>query len=581
MKTREATRLGIFLGLAAVCCCRTILAGDLPAPAGKGSGPLIVQPDGRLGGEIKFWLESSLQRVYLDTQPGSAASPELLVPRDGQVSFQACLRNERMRALNVRCAVTGGEGLNVRVRRVGYVPMRFGTTDTPASELDRGPGFVPDPLFNDQIADVGPFENTAFWITVKVPTDAQPGVNELGIHFSFLKDKTAELKASVEVSRFTLKPRHDFPVIHWWRGECLWDYYQTGMFEDEKLWSITRNYIQDMVDHGTDSIYVPIFHFRRETFKRPCQLLKVTEPEPGKYAFDFSDVHRFVQLARACGAKHYEWSAFWIYWGAKNPVRVYKWVEGKAVMLWPPDADGHGPVFHNFMKQFLTEFHQFLVAEGILEQSFFHVSDEPGEGEHLANYKKARTFLQENAPWMKGKVIDALSSIQYGKQHLTDHPIPIIGAAQAYIDAKIPHWVYFCCSPRGTYLQRLLDTPLPKIRMSGWLFYKLQAQGFLHWGYNYWHAMEQEKLINPFETATNESWPGIPPGDPFEVYPGPDGKPIDSIRWEVFYESLLDYAMLQSADIKPDDPMLADLKSYADFPKTQAWLEQARRRILK
>ena len=52
------------------------------------------------------------------------------------------------------------------------------------------------------------------------------------------------------------------------------------------------------------------------------------------------------------------------------------------------------------------------------------------------------------------------------------------------------------------------------------------------------------------------------------IYPGKDG-PIDSIRWEVFAESLQDYAILQTAGIKPDDPLLAPLKSYADFPKTR------------
>ena len=552
-----------------------------PAAGGSVKGPLIVEPDGKPGSSVKFWLESSLKRVFLTSEPGSAASPKLTVPRNGQVSFQACVRNDRSSALKIECSAAGGDGLNIRVRRVGYVPMRFGTTDTPASDLDCGPGFVPDPLFNDQVADVGPFENTAFWVTVKAPADAKPGPRELGVHFSFDEGKqSADLKASINVSSFTVKPRHDFPVIHWWRGECIWDFYKTGMFEDEKWWTITRGYIQNMIDHGTDSIYVPILHFRRETFQRPCQLLKVTEPQPGKYVFDFSDVKRFVKLARDCGAEHYEWTAFWIYWGARNPVRVYQWVDGKAVMLWPPDSDGHGPVFHNFMKQFLPEFHKFLVSEGILEKSYFHVSDEPGEGEHLENYKKARAFLREYAPWMKGKVIDALSSIEYGRQGLTDHPIPIISSAQAYIDAKIPHWVYFCCAPRGTYLQRLLDTPLPKIRMSGWLFYRLGAQGFLHWGYNYWHAMEQEKLIDPFQTATNEWWPMIPPGDPFEVYPGPDGKPMDSIRWEVFAESMQDYAILQTAGIKPDDPMLSEIKDYALFPRSEEWIEKRLRKVL-
>lgn len=561
--------------------CQAVLAADEKSGSVAPNGPLVVEPDGRSGPNVKFWLESSLKRVFLNSEPGSAASPELIVPRNGQVSFQACLRNDRPSALNVKCSVSGGEGLNVRVRRVGYVPMRFGTTDTPASELDCGPGLVPDPLFNDQVADVGPFESTAFWITVKAAKDAKPGERKIGVHLTFDNgSKSADMVANVQVSSFVVKPIHDFPIVHWWRGECIWDYYKTGMFEDDRWWTLTRGYIKDMIDHRSNSVYIPIFFFRRETFQRPCQLLKVTEPEPGKYKFDFTEVHRFVQLARECGTEYYEWSAFWVYWGAKHPIQVYTWKDGKAVQLWAPDSDGHGPMFHSFMKQFLPEFHKFLVDEGILEKSFFHVSDEPGEGEHLENYKKAREFLRENAPWMKGKVIDALSSIEYGKQKLNDHPIPIISAAQAYIDAKIPHWVYFCCEPRGTYLQRLLDTPLPKIRMSGWLFYKLQAQGFLHWGYNYWHAMEQEKLIDPYQTSTNEWWPGIPPGDPFEVYPGADGKPIDSIRWEVFAESLQDYAVLQTAGVKPDDPMLADIKTYADFPRSEKWISERVKKLL-
>lgn len=550
----------------------------LPASA---QGPLTIETDGKPGMKAQFWLESSLKRIYPKSEPGDAKPLEIIAPRNGQVSFQACLRNERPSEMKAVCTVTGADDLKIQVRRVGYVPMAHGTTNTDKSELEGGnfiPGLVPDPLFPENSAVVGPYENAAFWITIKVPTDAKPGLRTLNVHWDFLNDKKADLTADVEVSEFVVKPRHDFPVIHWWRGEAIWDWYKTGMFEDPKYWEITRNYIQDMVDHGTDVVYVPIFFDRRETFARPCQLLKVTEPSPGKYEFDFSDVSKFLKMAKECGSQQYEWSHLWIYWGAKNPVRIYKWVDGKAVMLWPPDTDGHGPIFHNFLNQFLPAFHDFLVKEKVMDKSYFHLSDEPGEGEHLANYKKARQFLHEKAPWMK--VMDALSSIEYGRQGLTDIPIPIVSAAQPYIDEKIPHWVYYCCGPRGPWLNRFLDTPLPKIRMSGFLFYRLGAKGFLHWGYNYWHLMEQEKNGNPFQDQCNGDWPGIPAGDPFVVYPGADGKPIDSIRWEVFAESLQDYAILQTAGIKPTDPMLADIKTYADFPKNEQWIESALHKIL-
>jgi hypothetical protein len=556
------------------------------AVTAKAQGPLTVEPDGKPGFKVHFWLESSLRRVYPRSEPGSAKPLDILAPRNGQVSFQACLRNDRPYELKPTCTVTGADDLKIQVRRVGYVMMEHGTTGTPPEDLEGAsfiPGLVPDPLYPENSARVGPFENVSFWITVKVPADAKPGKRELVVHFDLAQTGPTgptSLTTNVEVSQFVVKPRHDFPVIHWYRGEALWDWYKTGRYEDPRTWEISRNYLQNMVDHGTNVVTVPLLVARRETFQRPPQLLKVTEPSPGKYEFDFSDVSKFLKLSRECGFEYFEWSHFWIYWGAENPVRVYKFVDGKAVMLWPPTEDGHGPVFHNFMKQFLPQFHDFLIKEGVLDKSFFHISDEPGEGKHLENYGKARAFLNENAPWMKGTVMDALSDIEYGRQGLTDIPIPIISAAQPYIDEKIPHWVYFCCGPRGAYLQRLLDTPLPKIRMSGWLFYRLGADGFLHWGYNYWHLMEQEKLGDPFHDQCNGDWPGIPPGDPFEVYPGVDGKPIDSLRWEVWAESLQDYAILQTAGIKPTDPMLADIKSYADFPKNEKWIEDALEGIL-
>jgi hypothetical protein len=63
------------------------------------------------------------------------------------------------------------------------------------------------------------------------------------------------------------------------------------------------------------------------------------------------------------------------------------------------------------------------------------------------------------------------------------------------------------------------------------------------------------------------------------IYPGKDG-PIDSVRWEVFAESLQDYAILQTAGIDPDDAMLEEIKTYGDFPKNEGWIDEKLRQIL-
>ena len=115
--------------------------------------------------------------------------------------------------------------------------------------------------------------------------------------------------------------------------------------------------------------------------------------------------------------------------------------------------------------------------------------------------------------------------------------------------------------------------------MSGWLFYRFRQLGFLHWGYNYWHESQTRNLIDPFTVADGKKWPGWAYGDTFVVYPGPDG-PIDSIRWEVFHESMQDYRLLQTAGVDPDGRDMRALKDFDDFPKDGKWLAGMRRKLL-
>lgn len=548
------------------------------ANANEKQALLITTAEGKP--QASFWLETSLKRIFPTSEPGST-NLNLLAARNTRVSFQAGLKNLRTDALYVDCKVIGADDLKPRVRLVGFAPVWHHTFHTSTNDLDgvgKIPGLVPDPLWPMNRANAGILESRSFWITLNIPSHAKPGPRQFTIELAVLNGKKVELPVQINIAELVVQPRKNFPVVHWWRGEATWDYYKTGMFEDERWWQITRWQMENMLEHGSDVAFIPIFFERRETFKRPCQLLIVKEPSPGKYEFDFSLVKRFLDMTKEVGFKEFEWQHFWIYWGVDHPMRIYKKQGDNYVMLWEPTISGFSDTYINFLKQFLPQFHAFLKKENVLDGSYFHLSDEPS-AQHIVNYRKAREILRELAPWMK--VMDALSDIEYGKQGVTDIPIPIVSSAQKYIDAKIPHWVYYCCAPQGDWLNRFMDTPLPKIRMSGMVFYRLGAQGFLHWGYNYWHKMEREELGDPYHDASNADWPNIPYGDPFMIYPGKDGRPMDCIRWEVFAESLQDYAILQSAGIKPEDAMLGDIKTYAKFPRQEEWIQRTLEKVLK
>jgi hypothetical protein len=571
----------------------TTLGVVTTAPAAQAAQPRANRTGNALEqDQVQFWSETSLNRVFPNSDPGSAETLNLTTARNAQLSFQACFRNHRDCCIRVRASIEAPTGWSVQIRRVGYVPIQQLDTDVPVDEVDgigHLPGLAPDPLYPEETSNVGPSSNGAFWMTLKIPADAKVGVATLTVkltvedEFRFpmwmgAKPVTIQLPIAVDVRPVVLKPRTDFPVTHWISADSIWEYYKIPPFS-ERFWELADAYIADVTAHNLNVVYSPIFNARHEILERPAQLLKVRPLGDDRFEFDFSDVRRWIQLAKKHNAEYVEWTHFFTPapTSGKYPQRIFERWDAIGKLLWAPEISATSDTYRRFLEQFLPQFKQVLEEEGMLERSLFHCADEPDGDDQLADYRKARALLRELAPWMK--VIDAMSDPRYATEGLTDMPIPSIATAPLFTAAKCPAWVYFCCGPRGRYLQRFLDTPLPKLRMAGWLFYKLRAKGFLHWGHNYWFVFCTGTPTNPFIDAAVSAWPGMPHGDAFVVYPGENG-PIDSIRWEVFAESLQDYALLQTAGVDPDDPLLVELESYEVFPKSEAWIEAATTKIL-
>ncbi|UCC68101.1 MAG: DUF4091 domain-containing protein [Armatimonadota bacterium] len=526
---------------------------------------------------MRAWLASSLIRLYPASRTGRRKSLRLHAARGEQVSFQLAFRTGASDR-KVEAAVAAPEPLTARVRRVGYVSVPHHNTDTPADELDglgHIPGYVPDPLLPESTAHAGPHETNAFWITVRVPADASPKSYRLQLTLTAEGEQPAALTATIVAHPAVIRSRRDFPVTHWFYCDALCDWYRVEPFS-EGFWPIIESYLADLSLHNLDTSHVPLFTPPTDGVKRPNQLLDVRR-RGDRYLFDWTLVRRWVAAAKKHGLSRFEWPHLFTQWGAKYAIRIYQGHGGSEKLLWDPETPSASPVYRDFLTQFLPEFKQFLEAEDLWESSFFHLSDEPHGEEAIRNYRAARRMLHQLAPWMK--VMDALSDISFAREGLVDTPIPLISVAPEFVREGYPAWVYFCPGPRGRYTQRLLDTPLVKTRMFGWLCYRNRARGFLHWGYNYWYQSQTRHLINPYLTQDALWWPKWPYGDAFVVYPGEDG-PVDSLRWEVFAESLQDYALLQTAGLDPDDPALEAIQDYAEFPRDESWIAQRRADLL-
>jgi hypothetical protein len=529
---------------------------------------------------FKTWLAPSVVRNFPSTLPPASSLRSLEAARNEQFSFQAVMRSDTQ--VNVKVEAAGPAGWSVRVRRVGYVPLLHHNTPVNGSPLDVEsrdliPGYVPDPLFDETALVLPSFETHAFWITVKPGPNAAPGRHIVTVTLVPENGKAVTHKLPVTLHGVMLQPRRDFDITHWFYVDALIDWYKTDLF-DARFWDLLAQYIRNVAEHGLNTLYVPVFTPPLDGVKRPSQLLRVRRTGKDKYAFDWSDVRRYIRLAAASGITRYEWCHPFTQWGVRHAIRIYEGQGRDEKLLWPADTGAVSDTYRRFLQQYLPALHRFLKAEGILDQSYFHVSDEPHGEEALANYKAGRALLRELAPWMP--VFDALTDIRFGREKLTDMPVPSISTALDFVKEEIPCWCYYCCGPRDKFLNRLLDTPLAKVAMHGFLFYRWPFKGFLHWGYNYWYESQTRNLIDPFTVQDGKRWPGWAYGDTFVVYPGQDG-PVDSIRWEVFGESLQDYRLLQTLAMDRNDRKLAPLKSFEDFPKDAAWRMKVKSALLK
>ncbi|MGV3483680.1 MAG: hypothetical protein ACO1RT_04610, partial [Planctomycetaceae bacterium] len=103
-----------------------------------------TKPGARAGTPVeqhgaKFWTETSLNRVFPNSDPGSASPLTLKTARNAQLSFQVCFRNLKDCSMRVRAAVDrlvardGGTRIGA-----GRVQAQFREAQSAGSEDETG-----------------------------------------------------------------------------------------------------------------------------------------------------------------------------------------------------------------------------------------------------------------------------------------------------------------------------------------------------------------------------------------------------------------------------------------------------------
>jgi hypothetical protein len=187
----------------------------------------------------------------------------------------------------------------------------------------------------------------------------------------------------------------------------------------------------------------------------------------------------------------------------------------------------------------------------------------------------------------KSKTIDALSHVEFYDKGFVQYPVTSVSAAHKFIDHKVKDlWTYYCCGPQNVYTNSFIAMPLPRVRILGFLLYKYDIKGFLHWGYNFYNGVRSRYKINPY--VTNSADGVFPSGDSFMVYPSKNGA-YSSLRAETMYDAIQDMNICfaleavigREAVIKMiDDAAGRDLR-FDDYPCTNEYLEGLRASMIE
>ena len=533
---------------------------------------------------MKTLLLSSLNKVFKDSEPNFREFTSYSVLKNERFSFQVAFMAESKEETTIELSVSSPVAKHIKFYFVENIPAgRNGYDNSDSFHYDLSRREFPDLLVPvDSKIKVRKGLWYSLWVEL-CPQDEFTGSKKITVAL-----KTA---AGTEKKSFSLNildaalPEQKLLYTNWFHNDCLCTYYGVEVFSED-YWRIAESYIRNAVDHGVTMLLTPVFTPPLDTEvggERPTvQLVKIIK-EKGKYFFDFTNFERYISLCLDCGIKAFEISHFFTQWGATSAPKIVAIVNGKEKRIFGWETKATGKAYTEFLEAFSREFKKEVKKLGIKDLCWLHVSDEPNESQ-LAGYKKAADTLHRLFPGFK--TFDALSDIEFYKNGLIKTPVCAEGEADIFSAEVKSFWTYYCCGQVDNFLpNRLFSQPSQRSRVLGVLLYKYNAQGFLHWGHNFWYSQYSKYPIDPFKIT--DAGGSFPSGDSFVVYPGKDGTPLNSLRHKVFLDAMQDLRALRLLEEKTSRKYVLKLieqgldtpLSFKTYPHETGWLLDLRSRV--
>lgn len=540
--------------------------------------------------ETRFKLLSSLEKVFFDLPEEWPELTSGTMLKNEIYSFQLAGWAEGYKNAKVPCKLVVESPLAdyITVKKVDLVPVTTPTVHYKSDDdfITKTPGLFPDPLHKVENGEIVLFDGQAraFWVTVE-GKDLTPGTYPIR-----LKVLAPGEEGQVEVCDkvFTLEilnaelPVMDIYNTGWFHGDCIAVLHNVELQSEEYL-ALVRKYMEVYAKFGHNTILTPIFTPPLDTAvggERPTNQLIDVYLDNGQYRFNFDKLKLWLDMAHEAGIPYFEISHLFSQWGAKHAPKIMATVDGEYKRIFGWETDALSDEYKGFMDAMLSQLVAFLKAEGVFENCWFHISDEPHD-EDAEQYEACQKLVLPYVP--KKQLLDALSSFGFYEKGIVATPVVSCNHMRPFTDHGVyKQWTYYCVGQRANCANRFMSMPAYRNRILGSQLYKNESAGFLQWGFNFWFKQNSLGVVNPYEDTCAGG--GFPAGDSFMVYPvDKDGDVVTSTRLHVFNEGLQDLRAMKLLESLTDrqtvEALLTDLDGFDTFPKSSAYLLDLRQKV--
>lgn len=530
---------------------------------------------------MSVWTVSSYENIFQETlQPAEArTSINLVVAKNEYESVQILLRNEddfTIKKVSFSDLTSGHNTIssdNLKYNFVEFVYMGEHTLIDGALKPDfiepstGAAGYYPDALSNI-LTDfyVSANKTQPVWVTLFIPKSAVAGIYT-GKATVYTNKGKYVVDISAEVNNVTIPETKDaqFDLIFWTNIDASSLYYDDDTHPNDNItpiyghqrwskdwWSLVGNMAENMKEHRMNVLFV-----------HPVQMLRdggTTIDEKGNYVFNWSKFDEYIQFHLDSGYVK-KIQAFpllaTVSFDELKPGYIMKNVEGQYYVdvfpYWIKNTDGSDtktitPETEKWFTQYLPALYSHLREKDWLDMWQQLIGDEASRETQIITYidlyKKVKLFCPDM------KTADTMNNAGSVSFHRTlvptvDIQIPLTteyerNQSSFYIgqrDLGREIYTYVCNWPQGPSLNRFIDKAVWQMRSIGWLSYRWNNTGFLHWAWHHWTDQNRHYQIS----VDDEEYKG----DHYTVWPDvPNNTVKSSIRNAAARDAAEDYELL-------------------------------------